>query len=93
MKTNIKYLPSYIESPSAWIGENIAKRKNDWSSKLQTIEIKELVQAAHTFIACGFQYSGDRPLPACFKQRFDSIKTGDSSGIITQDTKLNVPLD
>ncbi len=36
---------------------------------------------------------GDRPLPECFKQRFGSIQIGDRGGIITPDTKLNVPLD
>ena len=36
---------------------------------------------------------GDRPLPACFKQRFGSIQIGERGGIITRDTKLNVPLD
>ncbi len=36
---------------------------------------------------------GDRPLPACFKQRYGCIETGNRGGIITKDTQLNVPLD
>lgn len=37
--------------------------------------------------------AGDRPLPECFKQRYGSIEIGNRGGIITQGTKLNVPLD
>lgn len=37
--------------------------------------------------------SGDRPLPACFKQRYGSIEVGNRGGIITQETKLHAPLD
>lgn len=37
--------------------------------------------------------AGDRPLPESFKQRYGSIEIGDRGGIITKDTKLNVPLD
>lgn len=36
---------------------------------------------------------GDRPLPDCFAQRFGSINIGNRGGIITKNTKLNVPLD
>ena len=37
--------------------------------------------------------AGDRPLPDCFKQRYGSIEIGNRGGIVTRDTKLNVPLD
>jgi hypothetical protein len=37
--------------------------------------------------------AGDRPLPDCFRQRYGSIEIGDRGGIITRETKLNVPLD
>ncbi|MCZ6590578.1 MAG: TauD/TfdA family dioxygenase [Alphaproteobacteria bacterium] len=36
--------------------------------------------------------AGDRPLPESFKQRYGSIEIGDRGGIMTKDTKLNVPL-
>ena len=36
---------------------------------------------------------GDRPLPAPFRQRFGSIEIGDRGGIITKNTKLNVPIE
>jgi hypothetical protein len=35
---------------------------------------------------------GDRPLPACFRQRYGSIEIGNRGGIVTKGTKLNVPL-
>ncbi len=35
---------------------------------------------------------GDRPLPECFKQRYGSIEIGNRGGIITEETKLHVPL-
>jgi hypothetical protein len=35
---------------------------------------------------------GDRTLPPCFKERYGSIEIGDRGGIITPDTKLNIPL-
>ncbi len=35
----------------------------------------------------------DRPLPEYFKQRYGSIEIGNRGGIITQQTKLNAPLD
>jgi hypothetical protein len=34
----------------------------------------------------------DRDLPECFKQRYGSIEVGNRGGIITQKTKLKVPL-
>lgn len=34
----------------------------------------------------------DRDLPECFKQRYGSIEVGNRGGIITQETKLKVPL-
>jgi len=34
----------------------------------------------------------DRPLPSCFKERYGSIDIGNRGGIITEHTKLNVPL-
>lgn len=37
--------------------------------------------------------AGDRPLPECFKQRYGSIEIGNRGGIVTKNTKLNVPLD
>lgn len=36
---------------------------------------------------------GDRPLPACFKQRYGSIEVGNRGGIITDRTRLHAPLD
>ena len=36
---------------------------------------------------------GDRPLPACFRQRYGSIEVGDRGGIITPGTRLHAPLD
>jgi len=35
---------------------------------------------------------GDRPLPACFKQRYGSIEIGNRGGIITDQTRLHAPL-
>ncbi len=35
----------------------------------------------------------DRELPECFRQRYGSIQIGNRGGIITQGTKLHVPLD
>ncbi len=35
----------------------------------------------------------DRPLPDCFTQRYGSIQIGNRGGIITKNTRLNVPLD
>ena len=35
---------------------------------------------------------GDRPLPDCFRQRYGSIEIGNRGGIITEGTRLNVPL-
>ncbi|MEH6546910.1 MAG: TauD/TfdA family dioxygenase [Sneathiella sp.] len=35
----------------------------------------------------------DRPLPACFKERYGSIEIGNRGGIITKETKLHAPLD
>lgn len=36
---------------------------------------------------------GDRPLPACFKERYGSIEIGNRGGIITKETRLHAPLD
>ncbi len=36
---------------------------------------------------------GDRPLPECFKKRYESIEIGNRGGIITEQTKLHAPLD
>jgi len=36
---------------------------------------------------------GDRPLPACFKERYGAIEIGNRGGIITHRTKLHAPLD
>ena len=36
---------------------------------------------------------GDRPLPQCFEQRYGCIEPGNRGGIITEGTRLNVPLD
>lgn len=36
---------------------------------------------------------GDRPLPACFRERYGSITPGDRGGIITPGTRLQAPLD
>ena len=36
---------------------------------------------------------GDRPLPACFRERYGSIEVGDRGGIITPETQLHAPLD
>lgn len=36
---------------------------------------------------------GDRPLPACFEERYGSIEIGDRGGIITRGTRLHAPLD
>lgn len=36
---------------------------------------------------------GDRELPACFRQRYGSIQTGDRGGILIPGTRLHVPLD
>ena len=36
---------------------------------------------------------GDRPLPACFKERYGSIEIGDRGGIVTKNTTLHAPLD
>ena len=36
---------------------------------------------------------GDRPLPDCYKERYGSIEVGNRGGIITKETKLQVPLD
>ena len=36
---------------------------------------------------------GDRPLPACFKQRYGSIEIGNRGGIITANTTLHATLD
>lgn len=36
---------------------------------------------------------GDRPLPACFKERYGTIEIGNRGGIITHQTKLHAPLD
>ncbi len=36
---------------------------------------------------------GDRSLPDCFAQRYGSIEPGNRGGIITDGTRLNVPLD
>lgn len=36
---------------------------------------------------------GDRALPACFKERYGSIKIGNRGGIITKGTRLHAPLD
>ena len=36
---------------------------------------------------------GDRPLPACFKQRYGSLEIGQRGGIVTKATRLHAPLD
>ncbi|MEQ8895998.1 MAG: TauD/TfdA family dioxygenase [Roseovarius sp.] len=36
---------------------------------------------------------GDRPLPACFRERYGSIEIGNRGGIITKETRLHAPLD
>lgn len=36
---------------------------------------------------------GDRPLPACFRQRYGSIEIGNRGGIVTPATRLHAPLD
>lgn len=36
---------------------------------------------------------GDRPLPACFEQRYGSIEIGNRGGIVTKHTTLHAPLD
>jgi len=36
---------------------------------------------------------GDRPLPACFEERYGSVEIGNRGGIITHETKLHAPLD
>ena len=35
---------------------------------------------------------GDRPLPPVFAERYGSIKIGDRGGIMTRETRLNVPM-
>lgn len=35
----------------------------------------------------------DRPLPACFRERYGSIEIGNRGGIITKETRLHAPLD
>lgn len=35
---------------------------------------------------------GDRPLPACFRQRYGSIEIGNRGGIVTRETRLHAPL-
>lgn len=36
---------------------------------------------------------GDRPLPACFAQRYGSVEIGNRGGIVTAETSLHVSLD
>ena len=37
--------------------------------------------------------AGDRPLPACFKERYGSIEIGQRGGIVTKASRLHAPLD
>ncbi len=36
---------------------------------------------------------GDRPLPACFAERFGSVEIGNRGGIFVPGTQLHAPLD
>ena len=46
-------LPSRIDIPAAWFGEELAKKPNIWHYTLQDEEIHELISAAIKFCASG----------------------------------------
>ena len=67
MNTQIELPPIAIETPSAWIGSELKKKKNEWLTHFSDDEIIELESAASNFLSSekniGEIRKSDFPLP------------------------------
>jgi len=75
--TDLNYLPEFILGPSAWTGDDLRNRQDDWLIILSKDEISELEMAASYFLSLGLdigEITKDAfPLPK-FSKHLASLK-------------------